>query len=243
MVSNLHQATFEVVDRLARRTSTDGVVGELRAAGALFGYENFCISGLPLPHERLDPYVLASGWPAEWMRRYADRNYVHADPVIRQVRMASMPFAWEEAPYDPDEEPEAARVMDEAPSFGLAEGFAVPIHTTHGFNAIVTFGGRRLRLSPEERAALHLVAIYAHGQARACLQAGRGVSDKPPSLSRREVECLRWTAAGKTGWEISRILHLSERTVEQYIATATRKLSAVNRVQAVAEALRRQIIN
>ncbi len=63
-----------------------------------------------------------------------------------------------------------------------------------------------------------------------------------PLLSRRERECLEWTAAGKTTWEIAAILDISQNTIDGYIATATRKLGAVNRTQAVAEALRRRII-
>ena len=64
-----------------------------------------------------------------------------------------------------------------------------------------------------------------------------------PLLSRRETECLVWTAAGKTTWEIAGILAISQNTVDGYIASATRKLGAVNRTQAVAEALRRGFID
>lgn len=241
-MSEIQQTTFEIVDRLSRRHSTDGVVEELRAASAIFGFESFCISGLPLPTELASPYVLASDWPEEWAHRYAGCGYVHADPVIRKVRTATMPFAWNEAPYDRAEDRAAARVMNEAPAFGLIEGFAVPIHTTHGFQAVVTFGGRSLALTTEQKAALHLVAIYAHGQARALLCRLDG-ADHNPALSRRELECLQWVAAGKSCWEISVILSLAERTVEQYVTSAARKLNAVNRVQAVAEALRRQMIS
>jgi LuxR family quorum sensing-dependent transcriptional regulator len=63
-----------------------------------------------------------------------------------------------------------------------------------------------------------------------------------PKLSPREIECLKWTADGKTTWEISVILGLSHRTVSDYLASAVSKLGAVNRVQAVAEALRRSVI-
>lgn len=65
---------------------------------------------------------------------------------------------------------------------------------------------------------------------------------KRPLLSRRERECLEWTAAGKTTWEIAGILEISQNTVDGYIASAGRKLGAVNRTQAVAEALRRGLI-
>ncbi len=61
-------------------------------------------------------------------------------------------------------------------------------------------------------------------------------------LSAREVECLRWTAVGKTTWEISVILKLSEHTVTDYLQSAAAKLNAVNRTQAVAEAIRQRHI-
>ena len=68
-------------------------------------------------------------------------------------------------------------------------------------------------------------------------------SVEPPVLSPRERECLQWTAAGKTTWEIAGILEISGNTVDGYIASATRKLGAVNRTQAAVEALRRRLVD
>lgn len=61
-------------------------------------------------------------------------------------------------------------------------------------------------------------------------------------LSAREIECLLLASAGKSEWEISRILGISEHTSEKHLMSAKTKLGAVNRVQAVAEALRRGYI-
>ncbi|WP_274630138.1 response regulator transcription factor [Arvimicrobium flavum] len=61
-------------------------------------------------------------------------------------------------------------------------------------------------------------------------------------LSRREAECLGLAAAGKSEWEISRILGISEHTSEKHLLNAKMKLGAVNRVQAVAVAIRRGLI-
>lgn len=55
-------------------------------------------------------------------------------------------------------------------------------------------------------------------------------------LSKREVECLRWAAIGKTDKEISLILTLSHATVRYHIQRAGEKLNAVNRSQAVFKA-------
>jgi len=65
------------------------------------------------------------------------------------------------------------------------------------------------------------------------------VNEEASSLSERELECLKWTSAGKTSAEIAAILNLSEHTVNHYLIGATRKLEAVNRTQAVAKAVRR----
>ena len=39
-------------------------------------------------------------------------------------------------------------------------------------------------------------------------------------MSARELDCLKWTAAGKTAWEASVILGISERTVRFHLNTA-----------------------
>lgn len=58
-------------------------------------------------------------------------------------------------------------------------------------------------------------------------------------LTPRERECLQWAAAGKSEWEISQILGISEHTAEKHLLNAKTKLGAVNRVHAVAEGIRR----
>ena len=237
----LRQDTFDGIARLGEVKTAEGVVEELRKLGSLFGYENFCIAGrLPQPGERFAPYVLVSGWPEGWMRRYDENGYAHVDPVMAQIRRTSLPVVWREVPYDRSD-PAPSRVMNESPEFGLVEGVSVPISTPRGFKAGVSFSARKLRLTKGERAALHLVAVYAEGRARA-LRDGEELPTPAPVLSPRELECLKWAAEGLTAWEISVILSLSHRTVEQYLASAAAALGAVNRVQAVAEAMRRGIL-
>jgi LuxR family quorum-sensing system transcriptional regulator SinR len=56
-------------------------------------------------------------------------------------------------------------------------------------------------------------------------------------LTPREREVLRWSAAGKSYWEIATILGISERTVRFFMGNARRKLDVVSNTQAVAEAV------
>jgi len=67
-------------------------------------------------------------------------------------------------------------------------------------------------------------------------------SDRAQSLTLRELQCLSWSAAGKSTDETAIILDLSAHTVNGYLKTAIRKLNAVNRTQAVASAVRLGLI-
>ncbi|MFC5584726.1 LuxR C-terminal-related transcriptional regulator [Nitratireductor kimnyeongensis] len=64
-----------------------------------------------------------------------------------------------------------------------------------------------------------------------------------PRLTPREKECLQWAAFGKSEWEVSQILGISEHTAEKHLLNAKTKLGASNRVHAVAEAIRCGILN
>jgi len=55
-------------------------------------------------------------------------------------------------------------------------------------------------------------------------------------LSKREVECLRWAAIGKTDAEIGIILNLSHAAVRYHVKRAGMKLNSVNRVQTIFKA-------
>lgn len=52
------------------------------------------------------------------------------------------------------------------------------------------------------------------------------------ALSRREIECLKWAASGKTAWEIGRILGISRRTAAYRRDNARKKLGAPTVTQA-----------
>lgn len=68
-------------------------------------------------------------------------------------------------------------------------------------------------------------------------------SEPAPAISRRELQCLKLTAEGLTSEEIALRLGLSVHTANQYLANATEKLDAANRVHAVAKALRAGLID
>jgi DNA-binding CsgD family transcriptional regulator len=77
----------------------------------------------------------------------------------------------------------------------------------------------------------HILRIYGHDAANQML------------ISARELDCLKWMAAGKTAWEASVILGISERTVRFHLNAAREKLNCLTTTQAVAKAVSQQLID
>lgn len=212
----------------------------LETAFGRFGFEAIIVTGLPNPDQHFSQMVLAKRWPPELFKLYTENNYDRVDPVIRMCRHSVNPFEWSEAPYDAEAEPGAAEVMNRATDFRMSRGFVVPIHGLTGYEAGVSLGGVHLDLNPRSKPALHLMAMYGFERIRRLLDP-RPVP--PALLTPREREVIAWASQGKSAWEIGEILNITQRTAEEHLATAARKLGAVNRTHAVALAIRRKIIN
>ena len=143
-----------------------------------------------------------------------------------------------EAPFDTADEPRAAEVMNRARDFNMTRGFIVPVHGDGAHNACVSVGGTHLDLNKRSKPALHLMAMYGFERVRRMLAPAHDL----PRVTPREREVLAWAAQGKSAWETGEILGISQRTVEEHLAAATRKLGAGNRTRAVAIAIRDRII-
>ncbi len=88
---------------------------------------------------------------------------------------------------------------------------------------------------------VHLFAHYYHLRMRNVIasQPARSGFD----LSRREREVLLWAAEGKTAWETARLLGVSESAVNLYASKAMQKLRAKTKTQAVAIAVRNDLLH
>jgi LuxR family quorum sensing-dependent transcriptional regulator len=231
---------FDFIDKLENLPLIQDVIDEMARSFALFGFENFIITGLPNLKERFDQVVLLKKWPLGWFDIYAKEDYVRVDPVIRLCRSTVQPFEWSEAPFDREREPRAAEVMNRARDFRMQNGFCLPIHGINGYEACFSMSGVDLDLCSRTKPALHLMAMYAFERARQLLDPSPHQSAN--LLTPREREALMWAAAGKSAADTADILGITERTVTAHIVSACQKLDATNKTQAVARALQYRLI-
>ena len=92
--------------------------------------------------------------------------------------------------------------------------------------------------SGQHRALLlpfRFTAAHAYGRAGEALMSG--------ALLHVGFDVLAWAAEGKSAWETGEILGIAKRTVDEHVQSASRKLNAVNRAQAVVAALRERFIS
>lgn len=56
-------------------------------------------------------------------------------------------------------------------------------------------------------------------------------------LTKRQLEILHWGKAGKSNWEIAKILNITERTVKFHFGNIYKNLDVLNRSQAIVKAI------
>jgi DNA-binding CsgD family transcriptional regulator len=183
--------------------------------------------------------------PRGFADTFHDRDQQLRDPVLQHCKKSSLPIFWDERTYrDADQ----GHVWEEQARFGLRTGICLAIHLPSGRHFALGFDRETpLPQAPDAVARLagdcQLFAVYAQ-EAAFRIHAAELDSERPEKpLSAREMEVLRLTMDGKTAWDVSRILAISERTVVMHLQNAMKKLDCVNKHHAALTAYRLGLID
>ncbi len=230
---------FDAISEMARLTNPAQIAGVLVEAAGKFGLSSLGINGLPPISRGADPLVLTEQVPEGFREFYAHERFYLVDHICAHARTAVKPFRYSEAPYDPKMSRQHERFIQALQHYGLGEGVIVPVGRQIYCPACVWLAGPSPELHDDAKRAIQLIALSAAARAYAFDSLAE---ESRPALSPREREVLMWTARGKSAWEIGEILNISKRTVHAHVQAATAKLGAVNKTQAVVNAILRRII-
>ncbi|MFC1672834.1 autoinducer binding domain-containing protein [Pseudomonadota bacterium] len=195
---------------------------------------NTCYNGTIIPG-------ISHCYPEDWVSYYMERGYVDLDPVLQHGVASRHAFTWDEIPKHLDLTAEQTQFMGESESAGLLNGLAVPLHGPMG--EVYGLGLASSVANPD--VDRHLKEIQILSTHFHVLYSGmhddQRIMDNV-TLTPRELEVLKWCAAGKSNWSIGEILGISEHGVDFHVRNILRKLEADTRITAVVKALQSGMI-
>jgi len=163
--------------------------------------------------------ILVHNYPSSWADVYQGFNLAATDPIRRAAERSLTGFRWNQVRNLIALTRQEEVMLATGYQHGLADGFTTPRHLPGEAIGSCTF----VTAPGQEMPGPMLLVADALGAA--ALEAARGFSGwaaprERTILTDRQRDCVLWAARGKTNWEISQILGITEATVIQHLKDA-----------------------
>lgn len=236
------QSRQQFREHIVASTDIDAAMGVLASNLSGIGVDRFIAGFVHGSPRRVDgswrrydyrAFNFPKGWDAEWKDFNRNCPYYHA------CLSGTIAFDWKQVRDRRDLSENEIRASQYLADQGLLQGYTVPVHTPRDFGFVTVIGhseDRQWGIKLERQSDKLIFLTHAFHESIRERFADIIVSDDGCLLSKRELECLRWAAAGKTTEDVARILGISPETVRIYFKRAMDKFGATNRIQAVAAA-------
>lgn len=214
---------------------------ELAVLGRSFGFRYFLLGLFPKgdrPEFAIN--LLLTNWPQDLRDAYEAADPLGNSVLTCELKKTVLPIYSSDVPFlSPTLQPAGDHLAEDFAAHGFGGTLYFSVHDRNLTHFFLAFSGGARRPERHEIAMLHYSSLELVETGIEQLMPRQGPREK---LSAREIECLRWSAAGKSSDEIAIILNISSHTVVSYLKSAMRKLEAVNRMQAVARACRFRLL-
>lgn len=183
-------------------------------------------------------------FPEEWLREYVSKNYFHTDFATAETIKTCRLNHWSYLTTPNVAEVVPKEIISLNMDIGAREAYfhgaspSAPGKHGSGF----CFAGALIRRERRTEGILEILIPHLH-LALCHVFVSKPSNFNSPVLSTREREVLNWLKQGKSSWETSVILGISERTVNFHIYKVMEKLNTINRPQTVAVATRLGLID
>lgn len=225
----------EVLDALHKVTFPAGQIAVLGAA--IFPLQWGDWSGA----EKGKTVFLHRSAPCGWWEEHVELSRAHPSHGLALAQLSLAPFTMSELMRML--EPLA---MDRWPfELALKHGMRDRLNCPVGGRWVVTYWSKSVlsqRLADEARALLFMGATFAAIRLQKIVRPNVSRIGKGAALTPRELAVLRILSFGHQIAETAELLGLGEETVRSHLKKAQSKLGVRSRTQAVAQAIRRQLI-
>jgi DNA-binding CsgD family transcriptional regulator len=182
--------------------------------------------------------IINAGYPDDRRTLHREGDLAELDPLLTSTLNSLLAYHRRVTRHTRSSE-QARDFVAAARHFGLHNGMAIGCaDRTDTFVAFCSFVGDR-DLDAERVGPLvqYLGAYILQALRRTAPHIVPAVTQRLEDLSSRELTILMWMKAGKTNWEIGKILGVRERTIRFHVERIFAKLDVVSRSQAVAVAM------
>jgi DNA-binding CsgD family transcriptional regulator len=214
------------------------------AAGPLVEEFLAFAGALGFPHGASGAWAMAGGerinrfyfntWPEAWLALYTANGLSNVDPIVNDAARSMIAFRHSERRAGWMKDAGYRKLIELAERFGWREVYGVPVHGPFGYRGLVALAAFEVpEVSPLDRVAIETACRAIHLRCREEQGFGAGLAPRA-GLTVRQLECLRWVAAGKSEAAIAVIVGVAESTVHYHIENAKRALGVRSRIEAVA---------
>ncbi len=236
---------FQDVQAFVREANKVTALGELEPLLANvmqeLGFDQYAfvhhVPGSVIPEN----VIRLSNYPDTWLDLMRARRYFADNPVIMACQQRSVGFVWSQLPDLLSLSDRQIEILAEWERRGFGEGFTVPMHVpgeTMGSCSMSVSRGSNL---PEASLpAAQYVACFTFEAARRIARKAvedAGLETTVKRLTPRQLDCVVLVGRGKSDWDISKMLGISNQTVHQHVEDAKRRYGVASRTQLVIRAL------
>jgi DNA-binding CsgD family transcriptional regulator len=180
----------------------------------------------------------------KFLIHYINNQYYYDSPVFQSTyktwELQCWKTAWSEGIYG-----NGVESMRLAHAYGYMDGWSSAFnHRNNRTFSFFAYAGKKIDYDTRTRLILRYITPHFAETQRVISHAdlARQKDANKSVLTKRETEVLKWFEVGKTTWEISVILGVSQSVIKWHSNNILRKLSAINRTHAVAIALRKGLL-
>ncbi len=230
---------IHILKEIDRAGNSESVLNIFKSYINELGFDRFFVSQLVNP---LSPFarkaMMFTDWPDDLVHDRVQKGQMLNDPVILYGLRSRTPFTWETAF---EYEKRYGKGMKEAAiEYDMNNGYMFPMRRPGSVDGGISLATQKLDISPDKRAELELACMH-------CYYRLESLHPSPPPepevrLAPKERDVLQFAAVGKTFWEMSVIMGISEAAAKDSMRRAREKLKCVNTTQAVSTAIARDLI-
>lgn len=228
----MHVTARKLLELVEGASSRDELGGVMSEVCRVLGFQYFALTHHVDLHKAGDRAIRLHNYPEHWAKCYDSRTLSLTDPVHRASQVTAFGFQWSSmSNLIPLNRADLA-ILEEGRRQGFDDGYTVPVNVPGEACGSCTFVNALGKVVGNDALPVaQVLGTKAFEVARRLWlpQTAPGTVHRP-RLTDRQRDCVLWAARGKTDWEISIILGISEETVARHIRLACDRYGVTKRV-------------